>query len=714
MTQVDPRRFSHGAFPAITQAYQNDPRTKLAASLIQSGGNTAPVAGGGWAWADGLSRIASALGGGLVQKSQDKKYGEQEQQYMDALKASAPSVDYAAPTPQPQPSPASMPANPVQGTMAQAAQALGGDPRSMPQPMQTIDPTADLAATSPAGGPSGANPPPYGGGPALRPMNAQNAPFSAPPMASGASRTDTQGPDLNRMFMQGIVGQEGVQNNDGTWQTSWKGAVGPAQVMPSTGPEAARLAGLKWDRKLFRDKGEAGAAYNLKLGQAYFAHQLETFGGDPLKAAAAYNAGAGAVRRAMRRANANGGEWVDYLPSTTKDGKVVDTTKAYVERFSRNMGGTGGSGGVAPPGQQVQAAPLEPVPDAPQVPQQRPDAPAVPDEVKSSYMQMAQRMIQSDNPFAVAMGQAYLEKGMDEQFTARRDTNQQQFQRDNMGYETDLNDYADARSAGRTNAYQERRDAINTNRNRVDTAQQQQWQSNEADLDRQFRSTQADMDREIQREGLELDRQRLVQTAKAAGVKNPFLDTASGIKMYEEMTDENQKLDGSIGKLDRYLSLLERQGTGGIYGAPFGAGEIFTGIMGANDPEIDEMVSIGNDAALQELGGSLGVAISDGDRAFVQKMAPDMASSTTANRNKATILRAALNRKRDFNSAKIYAMSEGGMALPQFERMWRAYADANPIVNYENGDAVYSNNDRTFDQWLESIPQYDAAGNKVN
>lgn len=73
------------------------------------------------------------------------------------------------------------------------------------------------------------------------------------------------------------------------------GAIGIAQVMPGTGPEAARLAGLPWDEERYK----TDADYNKAIGRAYFDKQVETFG-DVRLAAAAYNAGPGAVQGWLR------------------------------------------------------------------------------------------------------------------------------------------------------------------------------------------------------------------------------------------------------------------------------------------------------------------------------------------------------------------------------------------------------------------------------
>jgi len=112
--------------------------------------------------------------------------------------------------------------------------------------------------------------------------------------------------------------------------TSSAGAVGIGQILPSTGPEAAKLAGLPWDENRFYND----ANYNAALGEAYFLHQFNTFGSID-KAAAAYNAGPGALSSAIDRATAMGGSYLDYLPAETQK-YVLATT---------GLGGSGGLGG---------------------------------------------------------------------------------------------------------------------------------------------------------------------------------------------------------------------------------------------------------------------------------------------------------------------------------------------------------------------------------
>lgn len=118
-------------------------------------------------------------------------------------------------------------------------------------------------------------------------------------------------PTFNRMI--GIESKGQQFNSDGSVLTSPKGALGIAQVMPGTGPEAAGYAGLAWDPKRLA----TDPAYNLALGKAYYQHQLETFG-SPDKAAAAYNAGPAATQSAIDKAHQTGGSYLQYLPKETQ------------------------------------------------------------------------------------------------------------------------------------------------------------------------------------------------------------------------------------------------------------------------------------------------------------------------------------------------------------------------------------------------------------
>lgn len=164
------------------------------------------------------------------------------------------------------------------------------------------------------------------------------------------------------LFSRVIGAESGGQQfaANGKPLTSRAGAVGIAQVMPRTAPEAARLAGVAWDEGRYR----TDPAYNAQIGRAYFEKQLETFG-DPGKAAAAYNAGPGRVQQAVLR---YGDAWLDHMPNETKQyvGRVVGGPPAQIVGQPRSSGSGeqkapsgyewDGSGGLRP----IRGGPADP------------------------------------------------------------------------------------------------------------------------------------------------------------------------------------------------------------------------------------------------------------------------------------------------------------------------------------------------------------------
>lgn len=155
-----------------------------------------------------------------------------------------------------------------------------------------------------------------GSGPAV------SAGLGAMGMADGGRAAFQEGgsPE-NDIFKRGVLGAESAHrqfDKYGRTLTSPKGAEGISQIIPGTGPEAAKLADLPYDRQRLRTDKE----YNTALGNAYFNKQLKDFGTEEL-AAAAYNAGPGRVRQALARAEREGGDVMSYLPAETR--KYVPT-----------------------------------------------------------------------------------------------------------------------------------------------------------------------------------------------------------------------------------------------------------------------------------------------------------------------------------------------------------------------------------------------------
>lgn len=80
-------------------------------------------------------------------------------------------------------------------------------------------------------------------------------------------------------------------------QVSPKGATGVMQVMPETAREEAARMGIAFDARRFKNDPD----YNRAIGQSYLARLQRRYGGDEVLAAAAYNAGPGAVDRWIKK-----------------------------------------------------------------------------------------------------------------------------------------------------------------------------------------------------------------------------------------------------------------------------------------------------------------------------------------------------------------------------------------------------------------------------
>jgi hypothetical protein len=133
----------------------------------------------------------------------------------------------------------------------------------------------------------------------------------------GGSDAPTAHPADETFFSRVIPQESGGKQFDknGNPLTSKAGAIGIAQVMPTTAPEAAKMAGMEFDPVKFKNDPD----YNSKLGQAYLRTQWDRYGGDQEKAMAAYNAGPGNVDKALAKEAQTGISWKNFLPDETKN-----------------------------------------------------------------------------------------------------------------------------------------------------------------------------------------------------------------------------------------------------------------------------------------------------------------------------------------------------------------------------------------------------------
>lgn len=117
--------------------------------------------------------------------------------------------------------------------------------------------------------------------------------------------------DFNKVFDKLIQAESRGRHRDssGKLTTSPVGAKGITQVMRKTGQDPGYgVAPLK-------DQSEAEY---IRFGRDYLQAMLKEFNGDYPKALAAYNAGPGNVKKAIRKAKNSGGNWTDYLPKKSE------------------------------------------------------------------------------------------------------------------------------------------------------------------------------------------------------------------------------------------------------------------------------------------------------------------------------------------------------------------------------------------------------------
>lgn len=107
-------------------------------------------------------------------------------------------------------------------------------------------------------------------------------------------------------------------------------AAGPGQVHQAALADVNRAQGTNIDHATLAANPQVGA----QVGEAYYNQMLQQFGGDPAKAAAAYNAGPGRVAAAIQTDPQN---WQAHIPEATR-GYVA----AHLQRI-------GAGGGGAPP-----------------------------------------------------------------------------------------------------------------------------------------------------------------------------------------------------------------------------------------------------------------------------------------------------------------------------------------------------------------------------
>ena len=129
-------------------------------------------------------------------------------------------------------------------------------------------------------------------------------------------------------FVKAVVRQESAFNPKAI---SHAGARGLMQLMPKTAYRVAQRLNIRYSRsRLTRDP-----KYNVTIGRAYLLQLLEDYGGSPILALSAYNAGPARVKRWLKhfgdpnRSVEHAVDWIESIP--------FYETRNYVQRVLENF-----------------------------------------------------------------------------------------------------------------------------------------------------------------------------------------------------------------------------------------------------------------------------------------------------------------------------------------------------------------------------------------
>jgi hypothetical protein len=722
------REVFYPAIPAIAQAYQNDPRTRLAQQALDAGGSTAPTAGGKWAWASGLGRIGSGIVGAIEQKQNQRWYDDKQQQVMNEVAAAlgggaagpgAGAGGHVDTNPAAGGTPVQPPVAPPVPQIAQNNLPPQNPPMAPQAPLGSGGATALPAAApgapaAPQGAPMGApgfdalgQGAPHAPAPGrnynvadavaelgMTPEAAQAqyghvASALAPGGAAPSAAPFTRGPGtpagvqlINAMLPITRATESKGQDLDGNGKplTSPVGARYAMQVMPAT----ARKPGFG----ITPARNDSPDEYN-RVGTELLQKLTEKYGGDASKAWAAYNAGTGRLDHAIAK---HGDAWLDHMPAETRN---------YVAKNMAALGGAGtqqASGGApdmnaAPMTAQLEALPATNAPPIPGLP----DAPQDRGAVQSLALSGAQRLLASKDPFLYQQAMEMLGRGQTEQNDANQKARDVLNSRDNFLYQAGVGDHFDATQAQRNDAYTTGRELRGYAHEDNTNSQNRAFTHNERVGEEQFTAgeNQKNRDAEWQRTKYTVDGRTQAEAEKRAAKMQMFFQTPQGAKLYGDSTKAINQNNGLAGLVDNFMSENSKyQDTGGmVLNNSFGSGISRT--LNGNLQTMDSITHQLAPMIRQQGQGSM----SDRDLEMFERAIPSIGNNYDTNVKRAGQFKQYVSRMNDFEAHKLEAAANGSNV--DFLKSWEAFRNAVPVSS-----------GKSYEEWVSSIPHYDANGNK--
>ena len=485
------------AVEAITKAYQQDPKTRLALSAMATGASTAPVAAGKYGIADGIARALTGVAGGYIDKRQQQEYGKAEDAYTDKKDLLAAGKEQA---------------------LARAQSALNTPPQAdtpAPLPPQA----AVQPPPAPVQPPQPPPPPPPGGG---APMNINPAVASAGAGALGAPAPTPPPPQGTPGLPVQPVPQGGrpataapfVQASAGSPQVAGTAALATPATSAASGTDAgAKMAAIRAglvSQGLKVNSGFRTPDHNKAVGGVGNSYHMSGTPDAPLANDFAPRAGE-TMAQAEARAKAavaavdpsfkvlNEGNHIHVQPpSGTPHGAGVIAAPA------------GGADPLGPPTPQ-------PVPELPAL-VEKPNAPKPVAARQSELLKAAYAMMHVGDRYMADEANKYEAAGLAEQDRMNESAAEREQDLNKMGYQSDLSAHNQSLQDRTQYGYNLAKDAVTGNREA-----QQKW------VDWQRQASEKEKDRIA-----EMQRTQVTAAAKtAAGQLTPEQQAALDHAMYD-------------------------------------------------------------------------------------------------------------------------------------------------------------------------------------
>lgn len=684
MSQVDTpserrRKARFLAIPEIARAYENDPRTRLAASMMGAN-NGGAVAEGKYGMADGIARAIQGIAGAYMQKQgYEKAMGDQDtlmtdrtKMAQDGLSGMAASTASALGAPPPAQAVPQTQAPPMGPTMGQPpAPLVPGAPASPMNPMLQMaggqeDGMRPFHLTSSTGAGSS-----FGHFNKPRVLNPGQS--SRAPVDQYHSYKSTAYDELEAKYEQqyglpsGILSRirtRGERSNAN--QVSPVGARTVYQFMPSTRALFKKKYGV--DAYAGPDQAAQAAALHLK-------ESLDRNNGDANLAIREYHGG----------------------PDRSRWGKE---NRKYIGRAGY---GQGEDATARTPDDGTQ--PLSPI-DIPDIPPEleRPNRPEAVAATQSDKLRAAYQMMIGGNAYDSTRAMDMYGEGLTEQSRFKENASEREQALRNTEYGSDLGAYQNDRADRRTDALGRRRDAEGRVFQRAErlggqsygTSERvsgQNFTADQAEIERAARAAEARIEHEERRAtelkilNREIEGRTELEREKGKVRRQSYFQTPGGSKEIKAAGELTRKNTETLATLDALEGLLDEGAkTGGFVrgNAPW--------VTRWSDSKQQAFEALADQLALANVGEMKG-ALSNADREFVQRMGPNVSKNVKTNKWLIKRAKNILERQLDFQDAMIASKADGRPDV--FLREWREFLKDVPQAGT-----------KTFSEWRSSIPRY--------